>query len=134
MKKKENLVRFTLDELKEKWAQQGEFTLADISEEEIERRAMSDLDAQPLTSDELARMRRLPNVKLIRENLGLTQEQFANRYHLSVATIRDWEQGRRLPLGPAMNYLYIIAAEPDRAAAIVAEEHGHYGATPASGS
>ncbi len=99
-----------------------------MTDEEIERQALEDPDAQPMQPHELARMRRVPDVKQIRQKLGLTQEQFAARYMLSVATVRDWEQHRRLPLGPAMGYLYAISAEPDRvAAAVAAEESATYG-------
>ena len=99
-----------------------------MTDEEIERGALADPDAQPMQPQELARLRRMPDVKQLRQRLGLTQQQFAERYMLSVATVRDWEQHRRLPLGPAMGYLYAIAAEPERvAAAVAAEEHATNG-------
>jgi putative transcriptional regulator len=43
--------------------------------------ALSDPDAQPLSDDDLARMRQIPRVKTLRRALGLTQEEFATRYH-----------------------------------------------------
>ncbi len=99
-----------------------------LSDDEVERRALEDPDAQPMTSAELSRMRRLPDTKLLRERLGLTQQQFASRYMLSVATVRDWEQKRRVPVGPALGYLYSISAHPDIIASVVAEERAIYGA------
>ena len=52
--------------------------------EEIEEAARSAPDARPLTPDELKRMRRSPQVKIIRRALGLTQEEFAARYHIPI--------------------------------------------------
>ena len=48
-----------------------------MTEEEIEANALSDPDNPPLTDEELARMRPVPNPRRIRERLKLTQEQFA---------------------------------------------------------
>jgi len=84
-----------------------------MSPEEIERAALSDPDAQPLTQDDLHRMRRTPRAKIIRRALGLTQEEFADRYHIPVGTLRDWEQGRATPDQPTQAYLTLIAREPE---------------------
>jgi putative transcriptional regulator len=48
-------------------------------------------DAQPLTPERLAGMKQTPRLKIIRRALGLTQEQFAARFHVPVGTLRDWE-------------------------------------------
>ena len=53
-----------------------------MTEEEIHAAAQSDPDAQPLTDVDLARMRRVSRVKIIRRALQLTQEEFAARYHI----------------------------------------------------
>jgi len=65
--------------------------------EEIERAALADPDAQPLTEDDFRRMRRMPRAKIIRRALGLSQEEFAARYRIPIGTLRDWEQGRTTP-------------------------------------
>jgi len=52
------------------------------------------------------------DVKAIRGRLGLTQQQFAVRFGFSVNTLRHWEQGRRVPDGPARAYLLVIDREP----------------------
>ena len=52
------------------------------------------------------------DVRAIRERLGLTQRQFAVRFGFSVNTLRHWEQGRRVPEGPARAYLIVIDREP----------------------
>jgi putative transcriptional regulator len=81
---------------------------------EIERAARSDRDAQPLTENDLKRMKRTPQAKIIRRALELTQEEFAVRYHIPLGTLRDWEQGRTQPDQPAQAYLRVIARDPDR--------------------
>lgn len=63
---------------------------------------------------------RSPNVKQLRERLGLTQEQFALRYGLDIDAVRNWEYGRREPDTAAKTYLCIIEREPERVAEMVA--------------
>ena len=75
--------------------------------------AMSDPDAQPLSDDDLGRMRQIPRVKTLRRALGLTQEEFATRYHIPLGTLRDWEQGRTELDQTARAYLTAIARDPD---------------------
>lgn len=52
------------------------------------------------------------DVRSIRERTGLSQPQFAARYGFSVATLRDWEQGRRQPDRTARVLLTVIAKNP----------------------
>ena len=52
------------------------------------------------------------DVKTIRETLGLSQEGFAAYLDVSVATIRNWEQGRRIPRGPARRLLELSRDRP----------------------
>jgi putative transcriptional regulator len=56
-----------------------------------------------------------PDVTLIRAKLGLTQEQFAELCGVSVATLRNWEQGRRRPRGPSRALLSLVDQEPEAA-------------------
>ena len=84
-----------------------------MTEEEIHAAALSDPDAQPLTDADLARMKRVSRVKIIRRALRLTQEEFAARYQIPLGTLRDWEQGRSEPDQTAKAYLKAIAANPD---------------------
>jgi len=53
-----------------------------------------------------------PNVKRIRENYKLSQSKFAALLGISVATLRNWEQGRRTPDGPARILLQVAAKHP----------------------
>jgi putative transcriptional regulator len=52
------------------------------------------------------------DVKAIRNKLGKTQQDFALMIGVSVATLRNWEQGRRTPEGPALALLRVASAEP----------------------
>jgi putative transcriptional regulator len=49
----------------------------------------------------------------LRRALGLTQEEFALRYHIPLGTLRDWEQGRCAPDRTAKAYLHVIARDPE---------------------
>ena len=53
-----------------------------------------------------------PNVKTIRERLGLTQAHFAALMGVSSRTLQNWEQGRREPDGPAKALLRVVEREP----------------------
>lgn len=56
-----------------------------------------------------------PEVKLIREKIGLSQNRFAMLIGVSKRTLENWEQGRRHPSGPAKALLRILDADPERA-------------------
>jgi putative transcriptional regulator len=87
--------------------------LAPMTPEEVEAAAAADPDARPFTAEELAKVRRVPRAKTLRRALGLTQEEFAGRYHIPIGTLRDWEQGRSEPDQPARAYLAVIAHDPE---------------------
>jgi putative transcriptional regulator len=53
------------------------------------------------------------DTRAIRRKLKLTQQEFAARYRIPVATLRDWEQGRRVPDAPARALIAAIRAEPE---------------------
>jgi putative transcriptional regulator len=53
------------------------------------------------------------NVRAMRRKLGMTQENFAIRYGLTLARVRDWEQGRSAPDGAVRAYLKVIDKEPE---------------------
>ncbi len=86
---------------------------APMNDEAVTAAALRDPDAQPLTDADLARMKRVPRTKTLRRALGLTQEEFATRYHIPLGTLRDWEQGRCEPDQPARAYLTVIAHDPE---------------------
>ncbi len=54
-----------------------------------------------------------PNAKEIRTKLNLTQDEFAGLLNISVGTLKNWEQSRRKPEGPARVLLSVAAAHPE---------------------
>jgi len=60
------------------------------------------------------------DVRAIRERLGKSQTEFARMIAVSVATLRNWEQGRRRPEGPARALLKVAAANPEAVAEALA--------------
>jgi putative transcriptional regulator len=84
-----------------------------MTEEEIEANALADPDNPPLTDEELARMRPVPNPRRIRERLKLTQEQFAEKFEIPLGTLRDWEQGVSYPDSAARTLLRVIDKDPE---------------------
>ena len=54
----------------------------------------------------------VPDVKAIREQLKMSQSEFASAYRIPVGTLRNWEQGLRQPDAPATAYLRVIARHP----------------------
>ncbi len=68
-------------------------------------------DAQPLSDAQLKRMHR-PNPKVVRQALGLSQLEFAERFKIPVGTLRDWEQGRVKPDQAARAYLMVTVRNP----------------------
>ena len=92
-----------------------------MTDAQLKAAASADLDARPMTPEELRRLRRVPRVKTLRRALGFTQEEFALRYQIPIGTLRDWEQGRTEPDQPARAYLKVIARDPDRVHRILIE-------------
>ena len=98
------------------WAKVHATTEADIA-----RHARED-GTQPPSDREWRKMVREGRVKLvppasvdvrvIRESLRLSQSEFAARFGFTAGAVRQWEQGRRQPQGPARVLLTIIAREP----------------------
>jgi putative transcriptional regulator len=62
-----------------------------------------------------------PAVRDLRRRAHLTQQQFAARLGVPVETIRNWEQGKRLPRGPARALLAVIAHAPETVFAALAK-------------
>ena len=53
-----------------------------------------------------------PDVKAIRENIGASQSEFARLISVSLDTIKNWEQARRSPTGPAKVLLKLLEVDP----------------------
>lgn len=53
------------------------------------------------------------DVRAVRHSLGLSQSEFAARFGFQAATLKNWEQGRTRPDGPARVLLAVIASHPE---------------------
>src|ERR1700687_2475779 len=83
-----------------------------MTDEEGMAAALSDPDAQPLTPEQLARMRLVSRAKVLRQRLGMTRAEFAEAFRLPIATLLDWEQHRSMPDAPARALLLAIERAP----------------------
>lgn len=59
-------------------------------------------------------------VRHVRARCGLTQAAFAERIEVPLETVRNWEQGKRSPRGPARALLTVIAHDPEMVFAALA--------------
>lgn len=82
-----------------------------MTEEEIERNALEDPDNPPWTDEELARGVAARRVRLLRRSLDLSQPEFAERYRINLARLRDIEQGRTMPDSAFLAYITVIETE-----------------------
>jgi putative transcriptional regulator len=95
--------------------------VAALTDEQIEAAVRDDPDAAPIGFFDLPGFIRIPNVKKLRERLGMTQEEFAAAYRIPVGTLRDWEQGRKFPDATDRAYLAVIARNPKAVAGLLGE-------------
>ena len=84
-----------------------------MTEDEINAAALADPDNPPITPERQARLKRVPQVKVMRRAMRLTQEEFAARFRIPLGTLRDWEQGKSEPDQAARAYLTVIACDPE---------------------
>lgn len=63
------------------------------------------------------------NIKKIRSDLDLSQPMFARMIGVSPKTLRNWEQGRRQPTGPAQALLKVVQDYPEIVARSLGMEH-----------
>jgi putative transcriptional regulator len=90
--------------------------VAAMTDEDIARAVADDPDAAPLlTREQLAKARVVwpADIAATRRRLGLSQAEFAAWFGISPGTLRNWEQGRRVPDGPARVLLRVIEREPE---------------------
>lgn len=76
-----------------------------------------DPDDFPVSAEGVDRGQKARLIRETRAVLGLSQAEFAARFHVPVGTLRDWEQARATAPDFAIAYIRVIAAPPD----IVAE-------------
>ena len=65
-----------------------------------------------LKRGQVGRVIHFPPVADIRQRVGLSQSEFAALLGVSVRTLQEWEQGRRIPSGPARTLLAIAHKNP----------------------
>ena len=71
------------------------------------------------------------DVAAIRQTYGLSQAKFASLMGISVRTLQNWEQGRRIPRGPARVLLRVVALHPDAVLDVVRPRRNRTGRVPA---
>jgi putative transcriptional regulator len=107
-------LKVTPEQMRKAWKRIDWKRVKAMTDEEIERNALDDPDS--IVSFDGATEAQLvppmPHVATLRRRLKLSQAEFANRFGFSVATVRNWEQGRVMADGPARVLLAVIASEP----------------------
>jgi putative transcriptional regulator len=93
--------------------------LKNVSDAEAETRASSDMDNPPLAEEQLIRMALAREVRLVREKTGLSQPQFAARFHIGLARLRDFEQARSEPDFIVRVFLRMILEDPAKAERLI---------------
>ncbi|MCU1273998.1 MAG: DNA-binding protein [Bryobacterales bacterium] len=61
------------------------------------------------------------DVREVRQKMGLSQAQFATKFGLPPATLRNWEQGRSRPDAPTRVLLAVIAKHPETVEKVLSE-------------
>ena len=91
--------------------------------------ALEELTQSIETDKVLEDVRVYPRLKVdvaaLRRRLGLTQQDFADQFGIALGTLRNWEQGRRVPDGPAQLLLLILEQRPDIVLDIFREQEVH---------
>src|SRR5689334_14831527 len=93
--------------------------LNNVSDAERARQALADSDNPPLTDEQLKRMALAREVRRVREKTGLSQPQFAARFHIGLARLRDFEQARSEPDFIVRVFLRMILEDPRKADRLV---------------
>lgn len=88
------------------------------------------LASEDLSTYELIGRKTRIDVRRIREELGMRQNEFAIHFGISVKTLRNWEQGLREPEGPARAYLTVIKNDPQAVLRALDADRPEVEATP----
>ena len=89
--------------------------LNDMTDEEINARALTDPDNPPLTEEQLARVRRPSLARKVRQRLRMGRESFSQAYGIPIETLNTWERHEAEPTAVEAAYLRLIEREPERA-------------------
>ncbi|MEQ1576148.1 MAG: transcriptional regulator [Hyphomicrobium sp.] len=102
---------------KSNWA-----ALDSMTDDEAEAAARADPDAPPPAENQ--DLHRAALAKRIRLKLGLSEKQFAERYHIPLITLSAWERHKSVPDAVATAFLHAIAADPEGLAKALARSSG----------
>jgi putative transcriptional regulator len=111
-------VRFSADDSR-RLAKADSAKIGAATEEDIARHADEDgtrtdgIDFGKAVAEGRLRVVERLDVAEIRNRTGLSQDRFAKAFHISPHTLRNWEQGRRVPEGPARALLLAISRDPE---------------------
>ena len=95
--------------------------IVEILTDGSERPLASDPRAIATAAHNAARAEEASYARNVRGQTGLTQAAFAARIGVPVETVRNWEQGKRSPRGPARALLKVIEQAPDAAFAVLSK-------------
>ena len=84
----------------------ADFSRIDATSEEKLARQQAEDDAQ-------AALDVASYIRNLRKSLVMTQKEFSSRINVPLATLRNWEQGKRHPAGPARALLKILVRNPE---------------------
>jgi putative transcriptional regulator len=112
------IVRYTAEQLRRKKGFVDRKKLAATTEADIARYAAEDdsstdhIDFKKELREGRLRIVLPVNVAAVRRKTKMSQERFARAFRISTHTLRNWEQGRRVPDGPALALLTAINRDP----------------------
>lgn len=95
----------------------GEALAGRVDAERIDRTSEAGIARQASADDGAARHDAATYARRVRRRTGLTQAAFAERIGVPIDTVRNWEQGKRLPAGPAKALLRVLDRAPETALA-----------------
>ncbi len=97
--------------------------LDDLRGAEVVAHALTDPENPPQSKEQLRRMLLAREVRLTREKVGLSQPEFAARFHIGLARLRDFEQARSEPDFIVRVFLRMIYEDPAKADRLIKLVH-----------
>jgi putative transcriptional regulator len=88
-----------------------------IDKRRVDATSESEVAEHKLIDESEANMDAAKFARRVRKRLGFSQAEFADRIHVSLDTIRNWEQGKRVPTGAAKALLQVLDRAPEAALA-----------------
>ena len=86
-----------------------------IDAKRVDATTEADIAAHKAEDDAAAKQDAALYVRRVRRRLGFSQSEFAERIHVSLDTLRNWEQGKRCPTGAAKALLKVLDKAPEAA-------------------